>query len=203
MIKFIASVILGSIVISSPVSAAPERYPTNSEIKNLRQKFRQQIIKMKSDKVGSGYIRDRRSSFERQARNSFVESWSKVDPSIAPFLGSWGGDFYYHIYPSKKRQRVCIIWTDEGHGGFIDGTISNGTILIGNGTVLFREGFYLGKGYIQDGKFQLNTDIPYNSPTVSKSVVEITNSSLPREEAEKNLIHQGFKENGCTSSTPN
>jgi hypothetical protein len=204
MIKFIASVILVSIVISSPVSAVPERYPTNSEIKTLRQKFRQQITKMKSDKVGSGYIRDRRSSPERQARNSFVKSWNKVDPSIASFLGSWGGyEDTYHIYPAKKRQKVCIIGTGEGHGRFTTGTISNGNILTEDRVVLFREGIHLGSGKIYNGKPQIMTDIPYNSPTLPKSVAEITSSSLPGEESEKNSIRQGFKENNCISPAPN
>ena len=203
MIKIITTVlILASIIISSPVSATPERYPTNSEIKTLRQQFRQQITKMKSDRVGSGYIKDRRSSTERQARNSFVKSWNKVDPSIALFLGSWRGyEDTYHIYPSKKHHKVCIIRTGEGHGRFTTGIISNGNILTEERVVLFREGMYLGSGDIYKGKPQIATDIPYNSPTLPKSVVEMTSSSF--EETEKISIRQGFKENGCISSLPN
>jgi hypothetical protein len=203
MVRIITAVIvLASIIIASSVSAAPERYPTNSEIKTLRQQFRLQIARMKSDKVGNGYIRDRRSSIERQTRNSFVKSWNKVDPSVALFLGSWGGyEDTYHIYPSKKRQKVCIIRTGEGHAGFTTGTISNGNVLTEERVVLFREGIYLGSVNIYKGKPQIATDIPYNSPTLPKSVVEMT--SLSFEETEKNSIRQGFKENGCISSIPN
>ena len=201
MTKLLTSIIL-AFIISSPVSATPERYPTNSEIKTLRQQFRQQITKMKSDRVGSGYIKDRRSSTERQARNSFVKSWNRVDPSIALFLGSWGGyEDTYHIYPSKKHHKVCIIRTGEGHAGFNIGMISNGNILTEERVVLFREGIYLGSGNIYKGKPQIATDIPYNSPTVPQSVVEMTSSSF--EETEKTSIRQGLKENGCISSLPN
>jgi hypothetical protein len=204
MIKFITSVILASIIISSPVSATPERYPTNSEIKILRQQLRQQSIKMKSSEPGRSYIRDRRTSSERQARNSFVKSWSKVDSSIAPFLGSWGGyEDTYHIYPSKMRHKVCIIGTGEGHGRFTTGTISNCSIFTENRVVLFREGIYLGGANIRDGKPQSIGEIPYHSPTLPKSVVQITSSSLPGEEAEKNSIRQGFKKNSCISPAPN
>jgi hypothetical protein len=202
MIKFITSVILVSISISIPALATPERYPINSEINTIRQQLRQQSIKMKSSEPGRSYIRDRRTSSERQARNSFVKSWSKVDSSIAPFLGSWGGyEDTYHIYPSKTRHKVCIIGTGEGHGRFMTGTMSNGNILTENRTVLFREGIYLGGVNIRDGKPQSIGEIPYHSPTLPKPIVEFTSSSL--EEAEKSSIRQGFKENGCISATPN
>jgi hypothetical protein len=204
MIKLISSFIAISIIISSSVSATQERYPTNSEIKTLRQQFRQLITRVKSDKTGSGYIRDIRSSAERQARNSFVTSWSKVDPSIASFLGSWSGyEDTYHIYPSKKQRKVCIVRTGEGHGSFIVGTISNGNIFTeshGSQVVLFREGIYLGSASISKGKPKIATDIPYNSPRL-ESIAKLT--SLSFEEAEKSSIRQGFNENGCISPTPN
>jgi hypothetical protein len=201
MIKSIASVILVSILISSPISAAPERYPTNSEIKSLRQQFRQLIVKMKSDKVRGAYIKDKRSDLERQARNSFVESWSKVDPSIAPFIGSWIGDgYYYHIYPSKKLRQVCIIGTDEGQASFTTGTISNGNIFTKDRMVLFRESTYLGRIYIYKGKLQM-TEIPFKSPSSPKSLTELI--KYVAEETEKNSISQSFRENDCISSFTN
>jgi hypothetical protein len=89
------------------------------------------------------------------------------------------------------------------HGEFTTGTISNGNLFTGDRVVLFREGTYLGSGNIYQGKPQIATDIPYNSPTLPKSVVEITSLSLPEEGSEKKLIRQGFKENGCISPTSN
>jgi hypothetical protein len=203
MIKFIAAILIATIFNIAPVLASPQQYPTKAEIKILRQQFQQQIKKMKSDQVGSRFVQDRRSAAERQARNSFVKSWTRVDPIIAPFLGSWGGyEDTYHIYPSNKQHKVCIIGTGEGRGRFTTGYISNGYILTTARTVLFRENIYLGSANIYNGKPQIATDIPYSSPQIPRPVAEIIKSALPGEKADQNLIHQGFKENGCTSTLP-
>jgi hypothetical protein len=180
----------------SPERSTPKGYLTNSDVKILRQQLRQQVEKLQSDESVSHYVR--RSSSERQARNIFVNNWNKIDSSISPFLGLWTGDYFIYIYPSKKRQRVCVISLDEGHYSFSNGNVHNSVLYIGNGQILFKEDLYLGMGGIQNGKPQLHSLIPYGSPTLPKSIVEIINSS---EEAEKSSIRQGFKDNGCISPT--
>jgi hypothetical protein len=200
MIKFTSSAIVAFIVFSGSVSASPERYPTNSEIKTLRQQLRQQLKKFRSDEKVSHYVTDRRSPSQRQSRDVFIDNWSKVNPLVSPFLGLWSGDFLFYIYPSKIRQKVCVISADEGHYSFRNSRIYNGAIIIGDGQILFKEGLHLGMGGIRDGKPQLFNDIPYSSPTLPPSIVEIINLS---EGAERNLIRQGFKENGCISPTSN
>jgi hypothetical protein len=204
MIKILVPAIIASTcLISNPMSAAPERYPTNSEIKTIRQKFLQRIAKMKSDKVGSSLIRDRRSAKERQAMNLFVKSWSRVDPSIASFLGSWSGDWLFYIYPSKKSQKVCVLSLDEGHLSFEGAfSIHNGIIRRGGGQVILREGLYLGTGSIQNGKPEYSDQIPFGSPTLPPSITEVVNSSR-EEEGKKDSIRQRFKENGCITGTLN
>jgi hypothetical protein len=195
------AIIASTCFISSSISAA-ERYPTSSEIKTIRQKFRQQIAKMKSDKYGSGLMRDRRSAKARQDMNSFVKSWSKVDPSIAPFLGSWGGDWLFYIYPSKKSQKVCVISSDEGQLSFDLYGINNGVIRRGGGQIILREDSYIGIGEIQNGKPEFSNQIPFGSPTLPRSITEVVNSSA-EEQGKKDSIRQSFKENGCTTATPN
>jgi hypothetical protein len=68
--------------------------------------------------------------------------------------------------------------------------------------VIFREDIYLGNANIYDGKPQIATDIPYNSPQIPRPVAEIIKSSIPGEAAEQNLIRKGFRDNGCTAGMP-
>jgi hypothetical protein len=183
---------------SSSALASAERSPTSSEIKTIRQLFRQEIKRIKSSSVGAGYVKDRRSKSEIQAHSSFVSKWSKVNSSISPFLGRWSGyEDSYHIYPSKKRNKVCVIQTGEGHGRFIDSTISNSIILLEDHKILFKEGAYLGSGAIQNNKPSTQTDVPYNSPITPKLVDNIVNEL---QESEKDLILRKFKKNLCTLS---
>ncbi|WGS73331.1 hypothetical protein [Pseudanabaena galeata] len=56
---------------------------------------------------GSRFFQERRSPSEISKINDFVNAWQKVDPSISPFLGDWGGwESSLAIYPSQTKGQV-------------------------------------------------------------------------------------------------
>lgn len=184
-----------------PVFAQSQRYPTAREMQRLRILFRQRIQATQNNEVGAGYIQDRRSQAEVQNRQSFVRNWSRVEPALAPFLGSWSGyEEVLHIYPSSVRGRACIVITGEGHGSFTTGSISNGQIRYSNQKVLFIEGNYMGVATVENNKPAIQVEIPLNSPT---PLVPISQLREYMEPSEYSIIRQQFNAAGCTASLPN
>ncbi|MCW5312956.1 hypothetical protein GTQ43_03550 [Nostoc sp. KVJ3] len=182
---------------------AQTRQPTNAEIKRLRQEFRQIINLKQKDKSYANYIRDRRTSQEKQARASFIDAWSKTEPGLAPFFGVWGGyETARHIYPSNIKGRVCVIKTGEGYGSFDVGVLSNGVIKTNSGEVLFKEGNYLAPVSIKNGRFVVNlvNDIPLNSPTSLEPLTQLLNYIF--ELPDKSNIAQQFNAADCTNLKP-
>lgn len=187
---------------SLPVFAQSQRYLTNVELQRMRQQFRQVIDSNRQNEASANYIRDRRTPAERQKIQSFVGAWSKVDPAVAPFLGSWSGyEEVSHIYPSNVKGRVCIIVTGEGSGGFSLGSVSNEQIRTPDGEVIFKQGNYLGRAIFQNNKPKLIDVIPANNPQSLEPVQRI--SSYISDFQVKNVIIQQFKAAGCTASPPN
>ena len=81
-----------------------ERYLSNQEIRSLESDLQSRVS------GGSRFFQERRTSAQINKINNFVNAWQKVDPSIAPFLGSWGGfEESLLIYPSKNRGQVCVV----------------------------------------------------------------------------------------------
>jgi hypothetical protein len=201
IIKSIASFTISFMLSVSEVLATPQ-YLTKSEIITLRQQFRQLLKSSTSNP--EQVIKDSRSLAERQARNSFVKSWGRIDPAIAPFLGRWQGyESSYHIYPSRHHQRVCILETGEGQGSFTTGTIVDRHIITEDNAVIFRADMYLGNAVISDRKPYLNPII-YGQPRVLEPLKSKIDGSMPDESfATKNSIRRRFEKSGCTSSLPN
>ena len=183
---------------------AQTRQPTNAELKRLRQEFQQIINLMQKDKIAYGnYMRDRRTSQEKQARESFINAWSKVEPGLAPFFGGWGGyETARHIYPSNIKGRVCVIKTGEGYGSFDTGVLSNGVIKTNGGEVLFKEGNYLAPASLKNGRFVVNlvNDIPLNSPRPLEPLTKLLDYIF--KSPEKNKVAQQFNAAGCTNLKP-
>lgn len=185
---------------SLAVLAQSQRHPTTAEMQKLRQEFRQNIRSIQNDAQRADYIRDRRNQTELQNRELFVSTWSKVDSTIAPFVGSWSGwEESIKIYPSNVRGRVCIIVTGEGYGSFTIGSVSNGQILTNDGQVIFKEGNYLGIAGVYNNTPINALKIPLHSP---KPIERITQLSGITEVKEKNRIIQQFNAAGCTDSLP-
>ena len=181
---------------------AQTRQPTNAELRKLRQELQQQIRSIKNNSVGGGYLQDRRTQIEKDTRESFVRAWSKVEPGLAPFIGVWDGyEDTRHIYPSNTKGRVCVVWTEEGYGGTTTGILSNGVIQTSRGEVLFKEGNYLGSGFLKNGRFVGNNgEIPFNSPRPLESLTKLLD--YISEPPEKNKVTQQFNSAGCTTSKP-
>ena len=91
---------------SEAIAGNTDRYPTTEEVRRLAQEFEQNVIPsvQRSRNIGLG---------ERSRQlDTFVRDWSKVDPEVAPFLGSWNktvSDFM--IYPSSSKGRACVVFT--------------------------------------------------------------------------------------------
>lgn len=181
---------------------AQTRQPTNVEIGRLRQQFQQFIRSTKNNSIGAGYIQDRRTQVEKNTRESFVRSWSKIEPGLAPFMGVWYGyENSKHIYPSKTKGCVCVISTGEGYGDFDIGVLSNGVITTSRGGVLFKEGNYLGSGLLRDGRFvENNGEIPFHSPRPLEPLTKLLGNIF--ESPDKSQVSQQFKAAGCISSRP-
>ncbi|MBD2199505.1 MULTISPECIES: hypothetical protein [Calothrix] len=177
---------------------AQTRQPTNAEIKRLRQELQKEITFSK--KNNSSFIQDNRTSKQKQDRESFVRAWSKVEPGLAPFLGSWTGyDLTEYIYPSNTKGRVCIIHSNEGYyGGFSTGILSNGVIQTSTGEVILKEGAYLGSALLENGRFVSKYDAPLNSPKPLEAVNKLELYDFPQ----KNTIIQQFNAAGCTNLKP-
>ena len=192
----------------APVLAQSQRYPTATEMRRLREQFRQKIQLVERERAH--YFQGRRTQQEKQARESFVRAWSKVDPVIAPFLGSWAtNENSLNIYPSNTRGRVCLIWTGDEDGKLILGSVSNGQIRARDArsareahrSLFFREGKYLGSAVVENNKPKIDLDIPLNSPSPLEapprgSIYESIDAQ------QTNEIVRKFNAAGCTDSLP-
>lgn len=91
----------GAIAQNAPKST---RYVSDQEI--------QVLIKNSLTRVAGGnrFFQERRSPLEISKINDFVNAWQRVDPSIAPFLGDWGGwESSLAIYPSQTKGQMCLV----------------------------------------------------------------------------------------------
>ena len=122
---------ISTTILSVPTSSKPVKptnsgdgYPTDAEIQRLESEFQ----RASRGVTGRGYTDRRQSSMVIQI-NNFVNDWRKVDPSISPFLGNWGGlEEGLRIYPSTSKGKVCVIYSSYGPNGtqssFNSGTVS-------------------------------------------------------------------------------
>jgi hypothetical protein len=183
---------------SSSVLAQSQRYPTNAELRQLLRTFN-----TVPSSVNSG-TEDRRTLSEKRSLESFVTSWSMVDPAVAPFLGQWGGiEESISIFPSNIRGRVCIIFIgyegDLSSADFDIGNVSNGQIrtnrFFGRSLIIRQRnrlglaGIYRNGASISAYEFPRPLRIPTNS-----SLLNLPNASR---------IIQQFNVAGCTTSVPN
>jgi hypothetical protein len=179
---------------SKALAQNSQRYPTDVEWKSFYIEFTQSIRKAANNMV------DTRSSAEKKSIQSFVKAWSVVEPESAPFLGHWiiSLDNYYSqmiVYPSKTKNRVCIIQITLGRGQrFWLGYGSKGKIYNDEFpyNILLRQGRYLG---------EYQNPFPYHSPKPLKHPEEV----LPRmvDVISTQNILQKYRDAGCTNSLPN
>ena len=175
-----------------------ERYPTAAEIEKARKKLRQQIRSAQN----IGYLRDFRSPSAKTRRESFVSAWSRVDRSVAPFLGDWAGyEESLAVYPSNMRGRVCLIYIAPEIVDFSLGTIDNGVIRTNKRSVIIKEGNYLGIFTVIDNQADIRGETPYFSPKILRSAREYATSSSSIASEVEQVVRQ-FNAAGCTTSLP-
>lgn len=185
---------------SLPIFAQSVRFPTDAELQQLIKKFRSFAASPPGDNRGL-YKTDRRSRVQVQQLTSFVKAWSQIDPTTAPFLGTWIAlEERKSIYPSSVKGRVCIIdiFIRNNNTGFRFGIgrVSNGKIQT-DSYILIREGNYLGGIFVYNNEPGI---YEYAWPKPLVNPLELIERNTPV--AEKNELLQQFKEAGCTASLP-
>lgn len=187
--------ILGAVSISA--FAQSQRYPTDAEVQRLRGNLREQFQAYQRV-YGSS---NRRTSAEIKSLESFVSAWSKVDPSVAPFIGEWNRqENWLSIFPSKVRSQVCVIYVpgDEPEASFSLGSVSNDQIRVRGGLldreVIIKQDNYLGLVGVYQNQVQVFVQ------AFPKLLKPPTNSSLHGRKASR--VIQQFNAAGCTASLP-
>jgi hypothetical protein len=165
--------------------AQNQSYLTDEELQKLMPDFQRQV--------------DYWNQYEEPERQSeakaFAENWSRRDPTVAPFLGSWAGwEQTMDIYPSITDGKVCIISTDDTAQvvGFALGNVLNQRIYDGGG-VTFRQENYVGSAWDN------------NNPTGEAGVnayrliapAEVPTSAYWRDWDEGDRVIEQFKAAGC------
>ena len=204
-------IILG--ICSLPVFAQirSERYPTDTEIQRLIAEFRSDIPRLqRSRDLGGDYLKHpiEKQLFEQV--KLFERAWSKVDPTIAPFLGSWkSGAADWSIYPSKFKARVCVLFNHPmGRGRENDSYFSLGSI--SNGQLRIKGESFDGTSYrifVRENNYLAGMNVTNNRPGISPYVwrsplIDVTKLSIPDRQRRSRIIQQ-IKEAGCTAALPN
>lgn len=183
--------------IALPALANFERYPTNTEVERLRGKFIRNINELKKDKWRANIIKDSRTSSEKNKRQALVKTWRNRNRSIAKFLGNWSEfETSMHIYPTKTKGRVCLVYVGNGQGSFELGRVVGNKLRNARGGKLFLEKNYLGLGYISGGRPSLS-QFPFHSPRPLMSINKLTSWMTEASEKEKSLVIRDFKKYRC------
>ena len=197
-------VLTAALYIASPLAAQlrSERYPTDNELEQLIEKFYQNAQRLESNQIGSAYVRDRRTTESKQLLKSFTNSWISVAPEAAPFFGSWQGyESQITIYPSTKKNYVCIIFTGEGMGSFLLGKVSQKKIYTTRDSIIFRRGRYLGQAIVTKNQPITYGETPYNSPRPLENPREFIKKRV-MDSRERSAILQEYDNADCTISLP-
>lgn len=184
------------------VFAQSSRYPTTAEVERVRVQTRKQIQSLTQGSM-SYLIHDRRSLSEKQQIASFVNTWSKTAPAVAPFLGEWrGSEVIVHVYPSLSKQKVCIITTSIGYSNFTTASVVGGNLHTQDRRVLFREGAYMGiAAVVNNQAIHYGSDTPLKPPYPLKSPRQIKSISTRTHSGNlPNWVYQQFETEGCTVS---
>lgn len=199
---FLTTTFLGLLsVLGVSAYAKTPRYPTAAEIKK----------QMPSISEGIKYWQNETKSapVDIKQRN-FARAWSKINPSVAPFLGTWWvSESSVSIYPTNVKGRVCLISFSSGiedtpstpNGTAIDfstGTVVNNQIRQSDnryGSVLFRHGKYLVDVIYLNSESKIYSQV-YN-PSSLESVQSWGEYLTPKL---KNQLFRKYKAAGCTTA---
>jgi hypothetical protein len=128
-----------------PAMAQLQRFPTDAELQQLIQEFRQQFPELQAS------YEDRRTPAEQQAVSNFSDAWAEVDPDIAPFLGEWTAvEESLYIYPAATRGEVCVLDIYLNEGDFYKGQVRDGKVYTDRNLVFLLDSGYLGSTFVYD-----------------------------------------------------
>lgn len=191
--------LVSNTVILFPAQA--QKLPTNAQITNLRSLFR----KVTQSNAVRGLPTNSQSIVKQ--RENFVRKWSKVNPSLAPYLGEWTNfDFSLSIYPSRVKNQVCMVISGEGKSNFYLVTLQKGVIITSDiaednadsdQSIFLIERGYLGQASIKSGKTKLITD-----NTVWHSPKMLSNINIVGANNGRQRIFQKLKSASCTNALP-
>lgn len=114
-------------------TSTQSRKPTAAAIEQARTQFKAKLRSLENNHYHnqmSSFISNHLSPEQKQAQNNFVNAWQKVNPAIAPFLGSWVGneEQAWGIHPSNKPGKVCLIKIQPEGLSLEIGTVTNNSI---------------------------------------------------------------------------
>jgi len=198
---------------SLSVYAQSQRYPTNVEIQQIIREFQQRASSPAySRECCGGTEADTRTAAQRQPLESFVKVWSRVDPTVSPFLGWWtNNDGDIGVYPSNVRGRVCVIRASLGSSyKFSVGSISSGKISLSGdlaGRVLLNQRTPIGNTFLlvayvgsdNTARAAPGSDI-YTYPQLPQAPTKLPLSKTNPQENSR-MIRE-FNVAGCTVSLP-
>ncbi len=165
--------------------AQTQSYPTDEEIQELMPDFQREV------EYWNQYEEPERQSEAR----AFAENWSRRDPAIVLFLGSWSGwEETTDIYPSKTEGQVCIIHTSEPEASFSLGQVFNQRIYTDRGEVIFQQGNYVGVAWSNDNEAGIEAGITAYRLIAPTEV--LTSESLSYWDGGDRIIEQ-FNAAGC------
>ena len=82
----------------------------------------------------------RLSNTERRKRRAFQQGWTKANPPIARFVGTWySGDRTFYIYPSKFKRRVCVVTQQKETMDYRLGVVSGKELRFGSSSLFWIE----------------------------------------------------------------
>ena len=176
--------------------AQTNQYPTQQDVQRLTRGFAQRVERSEP------YLSPANDPLSTRRLRSFVNAWSQVDSSVAPFLGYWTGgngtDGFMMIFPSRIKGKVCVIGIDEGSAGFSLETVQNSQIRFTRiPHLLVRQGNYL--GLIE----KVNNQSQIYAYGAAKPLEPPVQSSILLQTPEASRVIQQFNTSGCTASLPN
>jgi len=183
--------------------AISERYPSDTEVNQLRQDFTRKRLPeiRKFIKQRIAHYPDRRTPSEIQALKQFIQAWSKDNAAVAPFLGEWTGqENWVMIYPSITENRVCVVYMAGDVPNVVNfgvGSVSNNQIRVNldgdEPIILILEQGFLGLVEVYKNKAQLWDQ------TNPRPLQKLAGSLYNRNTSQ---IIRSFNAAGCTASLP-
>jgi tetratricopeptide (TPR) repeat protein len=205
------SISIAIISVFQKTAFSSERYPTESEIGSVEE-----AIPTKIGGLLEGYENSRPLN-KIQQYTSFLETWTKVNSKVAPFVGEWSASIgtdaqnILYIYPSQQQNQLCMLW-GQGNPTRHDGVnLQLSTASINNGKIKTSKLGYSENIIIIPRKNRLwpiytynarpDLGSPYIAPAALPSLQSVLNNFGTNSQQAAEL-RQNFQASGCIDSQP-